>query len=338
MRDWLERRLQAVWYRGARLDILLLPLAWLFGLVVWLRRCGYRHSLLPVTRLPVPVVVVGNIVAGGSGKTPFVIWLVDLLRANGYYPGILSRGHGGAASFWPQQVRPDSDPHIVGDEPLMLAQRCGCPVVVDPDRVRGGYGLLEHNHCDVIVCDDGLQHYRLARDIEIVLVDGVRRFGNGRLLPAGPLREPPRRLQEADFVVVKGRGSVTEYPMRMVDIVLVNMADMTLRCEPQQFDGHAVHAVTGIGNPHGFFAQLRAYGMAVTEHPFADHHPFKAQDVRFADDLPVVMTEKDAVKCTEFADSRFWMLRFSVEIDGKLESKILDRLAKITEAYGQEAA
>ena len=338
MRDWFEKRLQAAWYRGSRLSLFLLPLSWVYGLVTWLRRQGYRRKLLPATTLPVPVIVVGNIVAGGSGKTPFVIWLVELLKANGYYPGILSRGHGGAASFWPQQVRPDSDPRIVGDEPVMLAQRCGCPVVVDPDRVRGGYGLLEHNHCDLIVCDDGLQHYRLARDIEIVLVDGVRRFGNRRLLPAGPLRELPGRLREADFTVVKGRGAATEYPMRMVDISLVSMTDAALRHDPEEFAGHTVHAVTGISNPSSFFAQLRAAGMEVIEHPFRDHHPFTAADVRFPDSLPVVMTDKDAVKCVKFADSRFWVLRFSVEIDGKLESKILDRLTGITDTYGQEAA
>lgn len=334
----MEQWFVGAWYHGSRLGLLLVPFSWLFSAAVRFRRFLYSRKLLPTTPLPVPVIVVGNIVVGGSGKTSFVVWLVDLLKANGYYPGVLSRGYGGGASFWPQQVRPDSDPFIVGDEPVMLARRCSCPVVVDPDRVRGGLGLLEHNHCDVIVCDDGLQHYRLPRDIEVVLVDGVRRYGNSRLLPAGPLREPVGRLQQADFVVVKGRGSVAEYPMRMVDFGLVAMTNPALQCEPAQFEGHQVHAVAGIANPQSFFGQLRVFGMEVIEHPFPDHYHFTAADVRFNDDLPVIMTEKDAVKCSEFADSRFWVLSYAVEIEGKLEARILNRLAEITESYGQEAA
>ena len=206
---WLEKR----WYSTST-PLLLLPFEWLFRLLVLLRRLAFRLGLKPSYALPVPVIVVGNISVGGTGKTPLVVWLVSLLRKAGYHPGIVSRGYGGKAERWPQQVRPDSDPQTVGDEPVMLAQRCACPIVAAPDRVAAAKLLLKHTKCDLIITDDGLQHYRLKRDIEIVVVDGERRFGNGHCLPAGPLREPQSRLAEVDFVIANGlagRGDLVRY-------------------------------------------------------------------------------------------------------------------------------
>ena len=165
-----------------------------------MQRAAYAFGMLRVTRFNVPVVVVGNVTVGGTGKTPLVIWLANRLRQEGYSPGIVARGYRGAARHWPQQVRPDSDPFAVGDEAVVLARRCRCPVSVGPDRVAAVDALLQYHDCDVIISDDGLQHYALGRDVEIVVVDGVRRFGNGYCLPAGPLREPAKRVRSADFV------------------------------------------------------------------------------------------------------------------------------------------
>ena len=204
--DAVMRRLDYYWYHKHPLVMLLVPLSWLFCMVSMLRRKAYQAHLLKVTRLPVPVIIVGNISVGGTGKTPLVVWLVDFLKQAGYKPAIISRGYGGGAQQWPQRVTPDSDAASVGDEAVLLARRCVCPMAVAPNRVAAAQMVLENNGCDIIVCDDGLQHYALARDIEIAVIDGVRRFGNGYCLPAGPLREPPGRLGSVDFVVVNGEA------------------------------------------------------------------------------------------------------------------------------------
>lgn len=205
------RRLDHYWYNKNPLALLLAPLSWVFCLVSMLRRKGYQSRLLQVTRLPVPVIVVGNISVGGTGKTPLVVWLVHFLRQAGYSPAVVSRGYGGrgagGAHPWPQRVTPDSDATVVGDEAVLLARRCGCPMAVAPKRVTAARMVSENDRCDVIICDDGLQHYALARDIEIAVVDGMRGFGNGYCLPAGPLREPPSRLKSVDFVVVNGEAA-----------------------------------------------------------------------------------------------------------------------------------
>ncbi|MEL0083150.1 MAG: tetraacyldisaccharide 4'-kinase, partial [Gammaproteobacteria bacterium] len=290
------------------------------------RGLGYKQGWIACHSLSVPVIVVGNISVGGSGKTPFVIWLVELFSAHGYRPGIVSRGYGGEATYWPQQVRGDADPQAVGDEPIMLAQRCGCPIVVDPERARGAQALVETAGCDLIIADDGLQHYAMARDLEIGLIDGRRRFGNGWLLPAGPLREPVSRLDRCDFLVVKGRAVGREYPMKFNHYELVSVAGDPQVVEPEAFAGCEVHAVTAIGDPESFFSSLRRLGMEVIEHVYADHHRFTPDEICFDDELPVMMTEKDAVKCRELADENHWALRFSVEIGDKLDQKLINIL------------
>lgn len=321
--QYFSHLLQKSWYQPHWITWLLLPLSWLFGLIVAVRRWGYASGMFKQTRVGVPVLVVGNITAGGAGKTPFVIWLVQLLQASGYKPGILSRGYGGEASYWPQQVREDSDPKICGEEPVLLARRCACPVVISPDRVAGARALLEHSDCDMIVTDDGLQHYALGRDIEIAMVDGSRRFGNKKLLPAGPLREPVSRLDKVDYLVVKGASQDENFIMTPVEIRLCKLLDEGVQVEVAQFQGHEVHAIAAISNPSGFFDQLRSYGIQLIEHPFPDHHFFSAQELYFDDDLPVLMTEKDAVKCRGIAHDLCWFLTFEVEISGQLEAKLL---------------
>ena len=323
----LEPFLHRIWYRSAQpWQLLLMPLSLVFSGVVFLRRKAYRAGWLQSARVDAPVIVVGNITVGGSGKTPFVIWLVELFSAHGFRPGVVSRGYGGAASYWPQQVRGDSDPQAVGDEPIMLARRCNCPVVVDPERTRGARALIEQAGCDLIIADDGLQHYALQRDVEIGMIDGRRRFGNGWLLPAGPLREPPSRLQECDFLVVKGRSAGREYPMKFVDYQLLPLTPGRSPQQPELFAGGTVHAVTAIGDAESFFATLRRLGMEVIPHALPDHHPLFEESFEFGDQLPVIMTDKDAVKCRENLHDNCWLLRFSVEVGDKLDQKLINIL------------
>jgi tetraacyldisaccharide 4'-kinase len=278
---------------------------------------------------------VGNLTTGGTGKTPLVTWLVDFLRASGYRPGVIARGYKGRARHWPQPVRADSDPLIAGDEAVLLAVRCGCPIVVGPDRVAAARALLEQGECDLIVSDDGLQHYALERDIEIAVIDGERRFGNGFCLPAGPLREPPGRLTEADLVVVNGSGRPGEYPMTMRLERAVSLESGIDPRELASFDRQWVHAVAGIGNPGRFFARLRQAGIRLEEHVFPDHHVYVAEVLEFGDDRPVVMTEKDAVKCRNLGLRNSWYIPVTIEMTAEFGARVLDLLSR---AGGDAAA
>lgn len=319
--------LDRYWYSRNPVALLLTPLSWLFCGLAGLRRWAYGAGLLPVSKVDVPVIVVGNVTVGGTGKTPFVIWLVERLRAAGWRPAVVSRGYGGRARHWPQPVHADSDPAQVGDEPVLLARRCCCPVTVGPDRVRAARDLVEQGACDVIVSDDGLQHFALARDLEIAVVDGNRRFGNGHCLPAGPLREPVRRLEEVDFVVANGPAARLEYAMRLAGDTAQALAGGDTRTL-ESMVGSSVHAVAGIGDPRRFFSHLRRFGLQLIEHPFPDHHHFQASDLDFGDGLPVLMTEKDAVKCSAFAKTNHWQVPVTAILDPNLEPRLLDMLAQ----------
>jgi len=302
------KRLDYYWYARSPWLILLTPLSLLYRVVLWLRRNAYRSGFLSSYRLQRPVIVVGNLTAGGTGKTPLVAWLAGYLKQKGFRPGIVARGYGGRASSWPQQVVSGSDPGIVGDEAVMLAEITGCPMAVAPNRVAAARELLDHSDCDVIISDDGLQHYALRRDLEIAVIDGVRRFGVGFLLPAGPLREPLKRLREIDLVVVNGIAGRGEYSMRMLTGKACSLGEPQQQRELGDFRGQSVHAVAGIGNPSRFFQSLQQHGIRVEEHAFPDHHRFHAEDIQFEDDRPVFMTEKDAVKCRQFASGREWVV------------------------------
>lgn len=331
MNRWLERQ----WYRSSPWVLLLLPASGLFGLLAGLRRAFYRLGLLRVAALPVPVVVVGNISVGGTGKTPLVAWLAAFLRRNGHRPAIVSRGYGGAAAG-PRAVAPDSDPTLVGDEPVLLARRAGCPVWVGRDRVAAARALLRaHPECDVLLSDDGLQHYRLGRRVEIVVLDGARRFGNGLLLPAGPLREGKGRLASVDAVVVNlgnepagkpvGAG---EYAMVLRGRAFYNLERPEVRIEPESLRGKRLHAVAGIGNPGRFFGFLRNLGLDVAEHPFPDHYSYRLEDLHFDRPDAILMTEKDAVKCARFACGNCWALAVEAEVDPGLGALLLDKIRK----------
>ena len=332
----MERALNRLWYGDSPAALLLQPLSLIYGAVTGARRGLHAQGWLPSHRVERPVVVVGNVTVGGTGKTPLVAWLAEKLSERNLRVGILSRGYGGSERL-PRLITPSSDWRQVGDEPLLLRQRTGCPTVVSADRVAGAHALVAQD-VDVILADDGLQHLRLARDCEIVVVDGSRGFGNGRLLPAGPLREPAVRVMQADLVVLNGapsHASLTHQPWlrdaRCVQMMLASSnalpvaavrADRSL----ESLRGQRVHAVAGIGNPARFFSDLRGRGLDVVEHPFADHHPFAASDLEFGDDLPVLMTEKDAVKCRSFANPRLWYVPVTARFSDAHAAAVLERV------------
>jgi tetraacyldisaccharide 4'-kinase len=300
--DELQRR----WYDPAAVPVWWTPpLAALYGAATRLRRWLYRRQWLRSERLPVPVIVVGNIVAGGAGKTPLTIALVEALRARGWNPGVASRGYGGSAHT-PMLLDAHPDPAVVGDEPALIRTRTRANVAVGARRIDAARLLIAAG-ADLVIADDGLQHYALARDIEICVVDGVRRFGNGRLLPAGPLREPESRLRKVDFCVCNGGSPAAgEIPMQLVLERAMALAAPARTLALDQLAGRRAHAVAGIGNPDRFFEALRAVGIEVSEHAFADHHRYAPSDFDFDDDIPVLMTQKDAVKCEAFAQANWW--------------------------------
>lgn len=321
---WLQQH----WYRTTPLHLILLPLSLLFRILIALRRMLYRTGILPSEKLALPVIVVGNISVGGTGKTPFTLALAQQLIKRGWHPLIVSRGYGGTAQQ-PQQVEPDNSAQQVGDEPLLMAQRNLCPVWIGRDRASAArLAMQAHPHCDIVLCDDGLQHYRLQRDVEIAVIDGARGIGNGWLLPAGPLREPASRLHAVDAVVVNGGDAPAgQYSMRLTGAVFYNLLDPSQTAPADYFVSLRNHAVAGIGHPQRYFRHLETLGIPFTPHAFQDHHPYSAADLFFADCDAVLLTEKDAVKCAGFADARFWVLRVEAEIDPTLIDHILRKIA-----------
>ena len=334
MTDSGQQRLNRAWYGNSPLGPALLPLGWLYAGAVAVRRQLFRGGLLKSFRVAVPVVIVGNLTAGGTGKTPITIWLARALRDRGIRAGVVSRGYRGRIGHSPLPVMPHSDPSVVGDEPVLIATRAECPVVVHPDRVHAAQ-VLEEQGVDIIIADDGLQHYRLQRDFEIVVVDGQRGFGNARPLPAGPLREPLSRLQDVDRVVVNAdspdalagipvdASRVNGFSLSATDVV--NLATGTTRALTA-LAGERVHAIAGIGNPDRFFATLSDAGIDVIPHPLDDHAGLSLHDVTFADDLKVVMTEKDAVKCRHLEIAEHWYVPVEVTMQ---EQTWLDDIAAL---------
>lgn len=321
----LANWLQGLWYRP-RAPLWLLPLSWGYAAVVILRRWLYCAGVLKGTRLTVPVIVVGNLTVGGTGKTPLVLWLAAFLQRSGFHPGIVSRGYGGADGASWRLVTEASDPAQFGDEPVLMARRAVCPVAVARRRADAAAGLAGKG-CDVIVADDGLQHYALVRDVEVAVVDGVRRYGNAACLPAGPLREPLARLSDVDLVVCNGVPQTGEYAMDLAGDIAVNLSSGERRPLAAFASGvHGVHGVAGIGHPTRFFTHLRQAGLDVTEHPFPDHHVFQTAELAFADDRPVLMTEKDAVKCASWAEGRLWFVPVDARPDATFGPRLLQLL------------
>ncbi len=322
------KRLDHYWYSHNAVAWLLLPLSWLFCTVAVLRRYLYATHLLPSYAVPVPVMIVGNISVGGTGKTPLLIALCEHLSRHGYRPGVVSRGYG-AAVDGEHPLTAGDDAVACGDEPVLIHERTGCPVVIGRDRVAAANRLLADNDCDVILGDDGMQHYRLRRAFEIAVVDVERRFGNGFCLPAGPLREPVSRLKTVDMVVYHGQTG-EQYRFTLEPGEAVNL-DTSERRKLETFTAEEVHGVAGIGYPERFFDQLRAVGMQVIGHAFPDHHVYSAGDIEFADGKPVLMTEKDAVKCRALRrqpesgriDRNIWAVPVSAALSDQLAADLL---------------
>ena len=340
-RSTIEEFLTKTWTQREAAARFLLPLSWLFGALTALRRLAYRCGIARAHRLPVPVIVVGNIFVGGTGKTPLTIWLVQALRQAGFHPGVVSRGYGSSGDG-PRAVTAQSLAQEVGDEPLLIAGRTHCPVVVSRDRVGAAQMLLAtHPETDIIVADDGLQHYRLARDIEVVLFDS-RGVGNGWLLPAGPLREPVSRRR--DFTVVNGSHEEAEdlsgaFRMRLAGLMaehLISSEETTpraLRSFAQTVSGYSpvqIVAAAGIGNPARFFTLLREAGLQFREMPLPDHYDFSDNPFAGVTAEVILITEKDAVKCRQNAalknDPRIWVVPVTAQIDRALAEQIVEKL------------
>lgn len=333
MADWLQKQ----WATYTLWHLFLTPLSWLFFVIARIRVWLYGSGWLKSYRLSVPVIVVGNINVGGAGKTPLVIWLAEQLLQAGYKPGIISRGYGGQIKA-AQAVFADSNPQQLGDEPVLIAKRTNCPVFVSPDRIAAGQALLQaHPECNVIVSDDGLQHYRLQRDVEIVVFDSVKGFGNEALLPAGPLRENTSRLKSVDAVVSNGTVAdvqkfMRSYGVKPIEMQLqsgdfFNLLDVSKRSTAAGFAGQQVLAIAGIGNPERFFQQLNHMGISFSRKSYPDHYAFSVDDFEVANEN-VVMTEKDAVKCHAFAQQNFWVLPVNALIKDGLLAIILNKLSR----------
>lgn len=329
-RQWLVRR----WY-GGQAPLWLRPLSMVYAVALRARKAAYARGWCRTCHPGVPVIVIGNLTAGGTGKTPLVLWLAAALREAGHRPGVVLRGYGGKVRR-ARLVQADDTTDEVGDEALLIARRAAVPVAVGVDRVAAA-GLLARQGCTVVLSDDGLQHLALARDLAIAVVDGERGFGNGALLPAGPLREPAARLGVVDLVVVHGEdrhGVAAGYGALKMNLVPGTLRHLQTGRE-QSLDslrGETVHAVAGIGHPQRFFRMLGMLGARPVEHAFADHHPYAARELEFGDSMRVVMTEKDAVRCLAFADERMWYLPVAAslpEADAqRLLSAVLDKVSR----------
>ncbi|TYC62807.1 tetraacyldisaccharide 4'-kinase [Marinobacter sp. BW6] len=332
---------ERLWYGSKRPLGFLAPLSWLYRSISEARRRAAWDSR--DASLPVPVIVVGNITAGGTGKSPLTAWLVSELASAGWRPVILSRGYGGDAGQYPLEVAADTSPAEAGDEPVMLALSTGCPVVVDPQRRRAADYALEKNLGDVLICDDGLQHYKLPRDLELSVFDGQRGIGNGALIPVGPLREPVSRLASVDFVIVNDKELSQQalesfagidhpaiYSMVLQPATLIHLKTGASRTV-EDLKGRAVKAVAGIGNPARFFDTLRTLGASVAETAFPDHHRFRPEDLKTDTDELIVMTAKDAVKCREFAPENAWSLVVEARLPDQFRDAFLARVRQCSE-------
>lgn len=320
----LSQVLNEIWYGRSPLRWLLWPVGALYEGLARARRAAYLHGMRKAVEIPVPVIVVGNVSVGGTGKTPFIIWLAGQLRERGRRVGIVTRGYRGKAEDWPRAVTADSDPAEVGDEPVLLARRTGCPVFAGPDRVAAAQALLESSSCDVVLSDDGLQHYRLARTFEIAIVDGQRGMGNGLCIPAGPLREPPSRLLDVDAIVVNGGkwGHAGVFRGEAVVTRIYELRSGNVRTL-ESFRRQPVHAVAGIGNPQRFFALLEDAELEVVPHPLDDHAEIGTEQLTFEEPGEVLVTEKDAVKCEGSAPDGVWCVVVDLQFDADTAARLM---------------
>lgn len=328
--NWIERG----WYNGSVLNYLLLPLSLLFMLVSTIRRGLFKLGVLKSVKVARPVVIVGNISVGGNGKTPFTLWLVELLKANDIKVGVISRGYGGKADYYPVAVDSSFDTTKFGDEPVLIHRRTGCPVVVGSDRIKSCEMLINQYGCDIIISDDGMQHYRLQRNMEVAIVDAARQFGNGWLMPVGPLRELKSRLKQVDHIIYNGQSD------QGISFELAPGAPIQVQIDSDMIPGHpfkfdAAHLVCGIGNPARFKQTVTKQGIGVNSFTaFADHHHFSAIDFAAFGDEPVLMTEKDAVKCQAFARPNWWYLPVDARLPKTFEQQFLTHIRQVINHHG----
>jgi tetraacyldisaccharide 4'-kinase len=328
MRARIEKFIITAWDTRNFLTFLLLPISYLYKLCFQFHKLCYRIGIKKQFVSSLPVIVIGNITLGGTGKTPLTIALVRFLIEQGYQPGIISRGYKGKAKAYPEWVTPASDPYLVGDEPVLIASKTGCPVVVSPQRAKAITMLLEKSRCDLIISDDGLQHHALKKDLEIILVDGERKFGNGWCFPAGPLREPIKRLSNADFVIYYNNRT-SPYFISSYQDAIYNLLEPSLILSTASLSNVTIHAVAAIAYPERFFNSLQQMGLRIKTYVFSDHHQLSEEDLLFCgtDDI-LIMTEKDAVKCRRFARSNFWVLPIYVEMNSRFKKDFLTCLGQ----------
>jgi len=322
------KSLDTYWYNSNLVALLLRPLSWFYCLLVYIRKKLYELNLKKSFSVDKPLIVVGNIAIGGSGKTPLLIALCNFLQSKGYEPGVVSRGYGGSVTGV-KQVSKNDAASLVGDEPLMIHQKTNVPVVVGADRVAAVEYLLSHNKCDVVLSDDGLQHYRMARALEICVVDSIRGHGNGYCLPAGPLREPLSRLKDIDIVVYSAVNSdvaASDVDSYSLEFVALNRLNSDQQSAVSSLIGKTAHAVAGIGHPARFFQQLRDNGLTIVEHAFPDHHTYQESDFSGWNKECIIMTEKDAVKCGGFSLADAWFVNVQAKFSTSLELKLVDKL------------
>ncbi|WP_192022885.1 MULTISPECIES: tetraacyldisaccharide 4'-kinase [Shewanella] len=326
----MQALVNKIWYQGHPAKWLLMPLSWLFGLITWLRRLGFSLGIKQAETLPVPVIVVGNITAGGSGKTPTVIYLIDLLRQHGYKPGVISRGYGVKINGV-KAVNLTDKAVDVGDEPAMIVARTNVPMVVGAKRIDAAQKLLSDFDVDVIISDDGLQHYALARDIELAIVDGQRRYGNECLIPAGPLREGIWRLNTIDWVINNGGSAQNDEVAMQLAPCSLTRVDSAASSNTSSWQSEPAVAMAGIGNPQRFFDSLCALGYDIVQtHEFEDHQAFDKQALaQLSEEHPLIMTEKDAVKCRDFAQQNWWYLPVNAKLNKSFDQAFLNRLEQV---------
>jgi len=334
--------LQKTWYREkAGWALLLSPLEWLF---IVLAKVNKKRQLKRQWRAPCPVVIVGNISVGGTGKSPLTVTLIEQLQNAGFKVGVVSRGYGAKRVDFPYQVKANERTSESPDEPLMIVQRTGVALVVDPDRVRACQYLLANHQCDVVISDDGLQHYALARDIEISVVDGARGLGNGHCLPVGPLREREKRLESVDFVVVNGmseRSYVHQTNMQLIPEGWYCVSDdkpVSLGAFKQLAEGAPVHAIAGIGHPARFYKTLGELSLSAIEHSFEDHHHYSVEDFSFLSQSPaaiVCMTQKDAVKCKNIAPKQSYYLKIAAKLEDAFVDELIERIYKASQQLSE---
>lgn len=333
----MQQFVQTQWQKKGAWAWLMSPLGLLVCMFAGLKRLAYRRGWLKQTPINVPVIVVGNLTVGGSGKSPLVAYIANLLGGNGYRPGIICRGYKGKAVSWPQKVNSGSDPNLVGDESVMLAQQTNYPVMVGPDRVQSARALLGEADCDVIISDDGFQHLKLARDIDIIVIDNTRGLGNRWCLPAGPLREGASTLKVADMLVYHHQSTNQKTTKKRYEMRLRTGEILALNGSPLKkldvLKKTTLHAIAGIGHPKRFFNSLREQGFTIIEHAFADHHQYEKNHLEFNDEYAIITTEKDAIKLAVLKlEKTIWVLPVQAILGPAFDSDLLAKLKVATHA------